>query len=119
MGASLVASDEEGVREVEMIPRPSRSVRFNVAISCLRARFSDCVDPSSERIASSNLSRSAISPSSVEIYSTSKMNKYMRSSKRKKKEKKITFPAHSEIPGTDLIPELSLFLTCHLRKDFW
>ena len=59
------------VREVEMIPLPSMSVRFNAAISCLRARFSDCVDPNSERMASNSLSRSAMSPSSVEIYSIS------------------------------------------------
>lgn len=66
------ASSEETVevvREVEMTPLPSMSVRFNAAISCLKARFSDCVDPSSERIASKSLSRSSMSPSSVEIYS--------------------------------------------------
>ena len=50
-------------------PRPSRSAFFNASISWRRATFSFFMLPNSERIASMSLSRSAISPSSVEMYS--------------------------------------------------
>jgi len=50
-------------------PRPSRRVFLRVAISWRRARFSDWVEPSSERMASRRRSRSAMSPSRVDIYS--------------------------------------------------
>ena len=51
------------------VPLPSSKIFLSAVISCLKAKFSDWVDPSSDRIASKSLSRSAISPSSVEIYS--------------------------------------------------
>jgi hypothetical protein len=50
-------------------PRLSRSVRLRVAISWRRARFSDWVEPSSERMAERRRSRSAMLSSRVEIYS--------------------------------------------------
>lgn len=51
------------------VPLPSSKIFFNAVISCLKARFSDWDDPSSDRMASKSLSRSAISPSRVVIYS--------------------------------------------------
>ena len=50
-------------------PRPERRVRLSAAISWRSAKFSDLDDPSSVRMASRSLSRSAMSPSSVDMYS--------------------------------------------------
>ena len=49
--------------------RPSRMAFLSAATSCRRAWFSDLVVPSSLRIASMRRSRSAMSHSSVEMYS--------------------------------------------------
>jgi hypothetical protein len=52
-------------------PRPAEARRafLRALISCLNAAFSDWLEPSSVRIASIRRSRSAISPSSVVMYS--------------------------------------------------
>ena len=50
-------------------PRPSRSAFLSASISWRKATFSFFILPNSVRIASMSLSRSAISPSSVEMYS--------------------------------------------------
>lgn len=70
--ASGESSDMEEREEREAredAGRPARRVRLRAVISCLSARFSDCVDPSSERMASRRRSRSAMSPSRVDMYS--------------------------------------------------
>lgn len=51
------------------LARPSRMAFFSAATSCRKALFSDWVLPSSDRIASISRSRSAMSPSSVAMYS--------------------------------------------------
>ena len=50
-------------------PRPARRVRLSAAISWRSAKFSDLDEPSSVRMASRSRSRSAMSPSSVDMYS--------------------------------------------------
>lgn len=53
-------------------PLPPRRAFLRVAISCLSVTFSDFVPMSSVRIQSMRRSRSAISPSRVEMYSVRK-----------------------------------------------
>lgn len=55
-------------------PLPSRRAFLRVAISCLRATFSDFVPVSSDRIQSMRRSRSAMSPSRVVMYSGKRVN---------------------------------------------
>jgi hypothetical protein len=50
-------------------PAEARRAFLSAPISCLNAAFSDWLEPSSVRIASISRSRSAMSPSSVVIYS--------------------------------------------------
>jgi hypothetical protein len=58
-----------GGRMGESSARPERSAFLSASTSWRRARFSSLVLPSSERMASSSRSRSAMSPSSVVMYS--------------------------------------------------
>ena len=51
------------------LARPSSMARLSASTSCLSATFSSFVEPSSSRMASIRRSRSAMSPSSVVIYS--------------------------------------------------
>ena len=102
------------LREGRSAVPPSSKTFLRAAISWRRARFSDWVEPSSERIASRRRSRSAISPSRVEMYSMRRS-----ASVEEKKRDRWTFTTNTKVPCTNLVPELSLFFAGHFCKDFW
>ncbi|KAJ7737674.1 hypothetical protein B0H16DRAFT_1694983 [Mycena metata] len=85
-------------------PLPSSSVLLRAAISCRSARFSDYVDPSSERMAESRRSRSTTLSSRKAVY------EYKTCRQRERQDKKTpTLPPHP-------IPQLPLLLTAYLLE---
>ena len=101
------------LREGRSVVPPSSKTFLRAAISWRKARFSDCVEPSSERIASSRRSRSAISPSRVEMYSIVRL-----ANVKEKRRDRWTFTTNTKVPCTDLVPKLSLLFARHFCKDF-
>ena len=83
---------------------------LRVSISCLRAWFSDLVEPSSVRIASMRRSRSATSASRVVMYSVNKRKFVGLEFARMFHALIPTFPADAEIARTDLVSKLTLLL---------
>ena len=77
VSAALCCGRGAGGGRLIEAPWPSTRSFFKAVISWRRARFSDSCEPSTVRKWSSNRSRSAISPSSVVMYSVEEENQTM------------------------------------------
>lgn len=86
-------------------PAEARRAFLRALISCLNAAFSDWLEPSSVRMASMRRSRSAISPSSVVMYSRGAFSDTVAT----KRSDYLTLAAHSEVTSTDFVTKLTLF----------
>ena len=85
-------------------PAEARRAFLSALISCLNAAFSDWLEPSSVRMASMRRSRSAISPSSVVMYSSGALLVTVVT-----ETDYLTLAAHSEVTSTDFVTKLTLF----------
>lgn len=85
-------------------PAEARRAFLRALISCLNAAFSDWLEPSSVRMASMRRSRSAISPSSVVMYSSGALLVTVVT-----ETDYLTLAAHSEVTSTDFVTKLTLF----------